>query len=136
MRPIAIFILFFISCLASCGTERKEDSVSFNDHSVAISVESELKISNIPYRTSEDGAIWYPVKYRDKVKDIISKVSVGLPFSFTFYDDKLKDTFVARLKSENIQYVSGIIQGGYKIIVDEKYHGKADAIFREVMNGK
>lgn len=117
---------------AACKSEHDE-SVTFHDRTFGVSVKRELDISKVPYKETADGAIWYPVSYRNKVKVAISKVSSEMPLAFNFFDRHLESAFVSRLKKENINFTEGEIDGGYKIIVDGKSHDKATGIFHEIM---
>ncbi len=127
-----ILILLCVLLSTACKSANQE-SVIFHDHVFETSVKKELDIAKVPYKEAEDGSIWYPVEYRDNVKAAISKVSAGLPLAFNFFDRERKEAFVSQLKKENIGYTTGEIDGGYKVIVDEKYHDRAANIFHGIM---
>jgi len=125
MFLLLVTLLFLTSC-SDNGNLDYENTRFISDEDTSAFIEK-LKLNDIPYKL-KDNSIYYPVAYRDKVREIAKQVimTAHRPTAYSFKDKKKFEAFKQLLKSRNIAF--GETKLGEELIVFIEDKSEAETV--------
>jgi len=118
-----VFLLITLLLLTSCsdnGSIDYENTRFYSDMDTSAFIEK-LKSNEIPY-VLKNNSVYYPVTYRNKVREIAKQViaTAHRPTAYSFKEKKQFDAFKKLLKSRNIAFGETRLNEELIIFIDDK----------------
>jgi len=136
MFLLLIALLLLASCSDS-GNLEYENTRFYSDRDTSAFIEK-LKLNNIPYEL-KNNSIYYPVTYRDKVRELAKQVitTAHRPTAYSFLKKKQFDSFKQLLKSRNIAFGETKLNEELIVFIENKSEAATVAdIYKEFIKGK
>jgi len=119
MFLLLITLLLLTSC-SDNGNLEYENTRFYSDKDTSAFIEK-LRLNNIPYEL-KNNSVYYPVTYRDKVREIANQVitTAHRPTAYSFQKKKQFDAFKQLLQSRNIGFGETRLNEEFVIFIEDK----------------
>jgi len=119
MLLLLVTFLLLTSC-SDNGNLDYENTRFISDKDTSAFIEK-LKLNNIPYEL-KNNSIYYPVAYRDKVREIAKQVitTAHRPTAYSFKKKKQFEAFKQLLKSRNIAFGETKLDEELIVFIEDK----------------